>query len=49
MARTRRTNTNGTGGLLGSFTSMFGFHQVNICKTEDNTFYCNFMGFLKLL
>ena len=47
MARTRRTNTNGTGGLLGSFTSMFGIHQVNVCKTEDDTFYCNFMRIFK--
>jgi hypothetical protein len=47
MARTRRTDTNGRSQLLGSFMSMFGFHQVNICKTEDNTFYCNFMRIFK--
>lgn len=48
MAKRRVTNSNNRSELLGSFMSMFGFHQVNICKTEDNTFYCNFMRIFKI-
>jgi len=47
MARTRRTNTNGRSELLGAFMNMFGFHQVSICETEDDTFYCKFMRIFK--
>ena len=47
MAKRRATNSNNRSELLGSIMSMFGFHQVNICKTEDNTFYCNFMRVFK--
>ena len=47
MARTGRASNNRRSELLGSFMSMFGFHQVNICKTEDDTFYCNFMRVFK--
>lgn len=47
MAKINTTNRNNRSELLGSFMSMFGFHQVNVCKTEDDTFYCNFMRIFK--
>lgn len=46
-SRSSRSNGNTRSELLGSFMSLFGFHQVNICKTEDDTFYCNFMRVFK--
>ena len=47
MAKRSTTNRNNRSELLGSFMSMFGFHQVNVCKTEDDTLYCNFMRIFK--
>lgn len=38
-----------TSGLgLATFFNMFGFHDVTVCKSEDKSFYCQFMKYFKL-
>ena len=44
----RTNNRNDSSGLLTSILGMFNFNQYNICHSEDNSFYCNFMRFFQL-
>ena len=46
---TKGKNQGLTSGLgLTSFLNMFGFHDVTVCKSEDKSFYCQFMKYFKL-
>ncbi len=40
--------SNNSGGLFGTILGMFGFRQHNICKSDDDTFYCKFMRIFQL-
>ena len=47
----RRTSSKSSGSnnnLLSGVMGMFGFHQVNVCKSDDQSFYCKFMRFFQL-
>ena len=35
--------------IFSSLLSMFGFRQVNVCKDEDDSFYCKFMRVFQLV
>ena len=49
MVRRNNNKTSGTkNGLLSGVMGMFGFHQVNVCKSDDQSFYCKFMRFFQL-
>ena len=40
--------SNNSVGLLGTILGMFGFRQHNVCKSEDDSFYCKFMRIFQL-
>ena len=46
--RGRTERSNNSGELFGTILGMFGFRQHNICKSDDDTFYCKFMRFFQL-
>tara|TARA_B100000674_G_C37204866_1_gene629970 strand:+ start:227 stop:472 length:246 start_codon:yes stop_codon:yes gene_type:complete len=49
MARRTSNKSSGTKNeLLSGVMSMFGFHQVNVCDSDDQSFYCKFMRFFQL-
>lgn len=52
MVKVRNNNTKSTSGnsgaLASSLLSMFSFNQVNVCSSEDQSFYCKFMRFFQL-
>lgn len=37
------------GEIIQSILGMFGFRQINICKSEDDSFYCKFMRWFMIL
>lgn len=43
-----KTSSGGNNGLASSLLSMFSFNQVNVCSSEDQSFYCKFMRFFQL-
>lgn len=47
----RQTNTNSgsSGGLVQSLMGMFSFNQVNVCTSNDQSAYCQFMRFVQVL
>ena len=47
-SRGRTERNNNSGELFGTILGMFGFRQHNICKSDDDTFYCKFMRIFQL-
>ena len=47
-SRGRTERSNNSGELFGTILGMFGFRQHNICKSDDDTFYCKFMRIFQL-
>lgn len=48
----KRSNLSAGGSspsLLGSLMGMFNFHQVNVCTSSDNSFYCTLMRLVQSL
>jgi len=48
MAKKRNNVSNNT-GILGSIMGMFQFHDVTVCDSKENSFYCTFMKVFKLI
>jgi hypothetical protein len=47
MTRSRKQGSV-SGFGMGSLLGMFRFHDVTVCKSEDKSFYCQFMKYFKL-
>ncbi len=48
MAKSSSNTTNNV-GILGSIMGMFRFHDVTVCKDDDDSFYCKFMKVFKII
>jgi large-conductance mechanosensitive channel len=52
MAPRRKTNVSpesNSNMVLGNLSSMFGFQQVNICTSDDGSFYCQLMRLVQMI
>lgn len=47
-----KNNSNSSGNnsfLASSLMRMFSFNQVNVCSSDDQSFYCKFMRFFQFV
>ena len=47
MGRRMRGGSNGIG--FGDFLGMFNFHSVVMCKSDDDSLYCQLMKFINVI